>query len=284
MSGLRLAAVAGAFYESDPEKLKQSIEECFLHRLGPGQLPQVGEAGGRKLLGLLCPHAGYVYSGPAAAWAFAALAEDGLPETVVLLGTNHQLCGPPVAISGAEAWLTPLGRLYVDSSLRRELLRNELIDEDDLGHESEHSIEVQLPWLQYVCGPDIFICPIAIGHLSLGAVRQLAQALAEALPSRNALIIASSDMSHYLAQSEARQRDELALAPIQNLSAEDLLKTVREHQISMCGAVPTAIMLEACRQMGGAKTNRLCYYTSGDITGDLRAVVGYAALSVMRGK
>lgn len=280
MSGLRLAAVAGAFYESEPEQLKQSMEDCFRHRLGPGPRPEVNGAGPRNLLGLMCPHAGFIYSGPAAAWSYAALAQDGIPDTIILLGTNHQMAGPPVAISGAEAWLTPLGRLYVDNSLRRELLRQELVEEDDLAHESEHSIEVQLPWLQYVCGPDIFICPITIGYLNFAGVQQLAAALVECLQSRNALIIASSDMSHYLSQSEAKALDTAALEPVQGLKGDDLLKVVREKRISMCGAIPVAVMLEACRQIGAREGKLLCYYSSGDVTGDFSAVVGYASVSV----
>jgi MEMO1 family protein len=282
MSGLRLAAVAGAFYESYPEELKQSIEECFLHRLGPGRLPSAGAGEtARRLLGLVCPHAGVQYSGPAAAWAYGALAEDGIPDSIILLGTNHQMIGPPVAISDADAWLTPLGRLYVDNSLRRELLRNELVEEDESAHESEHSIEVQLPWLQYVCGPDISICPISIGYLNFAAVQQLAQTLVEALQSRNALIIASSDLSHYLPQAEAKELDKSALEAMQSLKGDDLIKVVGEKRISMCGAIPVAVMLEACRRIGATEGKLLSYYTSGDITGDYRAVVGYAALSVV---
>jgi MEMO1 family protein len=278
MSGLRLAAVAGAFYESHPERLKESIEECFRHRLGPGSLPQVNSGGKRNILGLVCPHAGMEYSGPAAAWAYAALAADGFPDSVIILGTNHQLTGARVAVSSADAWMTPLGRLYLDAGIKRELLRSDLVEEDDVAHESEHSIEVQLPWLQYLYGADILVFPISLGHLHFPAVTQLAQALVEVVQSRNCLVIASSDMSHYLPQETANELDRAALEKMEGLEGEGLLKVVQERKISMCGATPVAVMLEAARQMGAKEGKLLAYYTSGDITRDFGAVVGYAAM------
>jgi MEMO1 family protein len=278
MSGLRLAAVAGAFYESDPERLRENIQECFLHRLGPGSLPRVDREGGRAIAGLVCPHAGLEYSGPAAAWAYAELAADGFPDSVIILGTNHQLTGARVAISGAEAWMTPLGRFYLDGGIRRELLRCDLVEEDDLAHESEHSIEVQLPWLQYLYGADLMVCPISLGHLHFPAVARLAEALVEVVASRNCVIIASSDMSHYLPQEVVRELDGAALEQMKGLEGEGLLRVVQEKKISMCGATPVAVMLETARSLGGKTAKLLSYYTSGDITRNFSAVVGYAAM------
>ncbi len=283
MLTVRPAAVAGSFYEDDPERLRASMEECFLHRLGPGRRPEVVKDGPRRIVGLVCPHAGFQYSGAAAAWAYEALARDGRPDTVVLLGTNHRLTGAPASLSPAHEWATPLGRLRLDDELCAALRAYAGLQEDDLAHEFEHSIEVQLPWLQFLYGDNLQICPISLGHLRPSTMQGLAETLAQALASRNAVIIASSDFSHYVPQETARELDRAALDKIAALEAEELLAVVEETNITMCGVVPVAVMLAAARRLGGAQGRVLTYYTSGDIAGDRRAVVGYAAVAIEKG-
>jgi AmmeMemoRadiSam system protein B len=282
MSAVRYPAVAGAFYESVPQRLKESMEECFLHRLGPGHSPEVAEGGARQILGMICPHAGFPYSGPAAAWAYDALAGDGKPDSIVILGTNHRLAGAAAAIDTADCWATPLGRVPIDAELRDVIRKSELVEEDDSAHEFEHSIEVQIPWLQLLYGDTVPICPISIGHLCHRAMHSLAEALTEALFSKEAVVIASSDFSHYVPHDTAEKLDQEALEQILALDPDGLLSVVEEMGISMCGIAPVAIMLAACRRLGALGGRLLKYYTSGEITGDRGAVVGYASVVVER--
>jgi len=282
MPAVRFPAVAGAFYESNPQRLKASMEECFLHRLGPGHLPAPSEEGPRRILGLICPHAGFQFSGPSAACAYAALAADGKPKTVVLLGTNHRLAGLPAAFDTAECWATPLGRIPVDVGLRDALRSCKLLEEDDVAHEYEHSIEVQLPWLQFLYGDTVPIYPVSLGHLGHHAMHSLAEALAEALFSRDAVIIATTDFSHYLPEDSAEMLDRAALQQILALDPDAFLAVVKEKGITMCGVAPVAIMLAACRRLGASQGRLLSHYTSGDVAGDRDAVVGYASVAVER--
>lgn len=282
MPTVRSPAVAGRFYESSPQRLRTSLESCFLHRLGPGALPAPVAAGPRRLLGLVCPHAGFVYSGPAAAFAYAALAADGRPGTAVLLGTNHHLLGPPISLDSAGHWRTPLGEIPVDTELRARLAASHLVEVDDLAHEQEHSIEVQLPWLQFIYRATVAICPILLGRLDRKAVHAFAQLLAGELSARNVVVIASSDFSHYVRREVARKIDQVALERIAALEPDGLLEVVAAMGISMCGAVPVATMLAAGKELGATKGRTLTYYTSGDIAGDTTSVVGYAAVAIER--
>ena len=281
MKRARLPAVAGAFYESVPERLQDSMKECFLHELGPGHLPSVAEQGARQIVGMVCPHAGFHYSGAAAAWAYDALAADGKPDCAVLLGTNHRLLGPAIALSAFSAWATPLGRLPIDAQLC-SALRDQNVPEDDAAHEFEHSIEVQLPWLQFLYGDTMAICPISLGHLSRRSMQTLADIIVKAIGSRNAVIIASSDFSHEVSDKEARRLDSLALERILSFDPEGLMNTVEENMLTMCGVAPVSVMLTAARQMHAAKATQLSYHTSGDINGNRSAVVGYASIIVKR--
>lgn len=283
----RTPAVAGIFYEMDKEELARQLEECFLGPLGPQEAPEAHSPSTGRIKGLICPHAGYLYSGPAAAHSYAALARDGLPQTAVIIGPNHYGSGAPIAISPHSSWSTPLGTLERDDEIAHEILRGcEFVREDERPHSREHSIEVQLPFLQYIGGGEVRIVPIAISLLSEDdayiAVSQLGPAIAAALQGKSAVIIASTDFSHYETSSRARSLDALAMEQILRLEPQSLLRTVHDNQISMCGATGVAIMLEAARQMGANTAEQLAYYTSGDVSGDHTQVVGYGAVSVGR--
>lgn len=285
---VRKPAVAGMFYEASGQALRDSITNCFLNPLGPRKLPKPVERGPRRVVGMVCPHAGYVYSGPAAAHSYSVLAEDGIPEVVVILGPNHHGLGETVAVSVAEKWETPLGIIEVDIPTAREIIEySAYAKEDELAHLREHSIEVQLPFLQYIAGiaeRRVRIVPIAIGHLSYSSARTLVQDLgptiAEALSEKDATVIASTDFTHYESKARAQFKDNLALEQILALDPEGLLRIVEENSISMCGATGTAVMLAACKALGATSARRLAYYTSGDVTGDTRQVVGYGAVAV----
>lgn len=283
----RTPAVAGMFYEADRASLIRSLERRFAGPLGPGKLPQAAEQGPGRILGLVCPHAGYLYSGPAAAHAYAALAADGVPDTAVLLGPNHYGAGAAVAVSGADEWSTPLGALSVDAEAREVILRlSKYAQSDDRAHLREHSIEVQLPFLQLIGGDDVKIVPISIAHLgeheAPAVARDVGAAISGALEGRRAVVIASTDFTHYEPQAAAYEKDSQAIDRIAAMDTAGLLATVYGRGITMCGVVGTCVMLEACRAMGATRARKLAYHTSGDVTGDTREVVGYGAVSVER--
>jgi len=283
----RRPAVAGTFYNGDPDLLTKDIERCFLNPHGPGRIPIIHRQQEHKgdVIGLVAPHAGYIYSGPAAAHAYNRLAADGLPETVVILGPNHHGLGQAAAIASATNWLTPLGTVHIDTEVAEAILSSSKFAlEDDEAHLKEHSIEVQIPFLQFIGGHKVKIVPISISHLTLQDAIALANdvgsAIANALEGKNALIIASTDLSHYEPQDVANSKDAIAIEKILELDAEGLLEAVESNAISMCGATGTATAILACKALGATKAQKLAYYTSGDIIGDHKQVVGYCAMSL----
>jgi len=283
----RRPAVAGMFYDADPEALTESIEECFLDRLGPGRLPQISQRNERRILGLVSPHAGFMYSGSAAAWAYDALANDGVPDTAVVLGPNHHGLGEVIAVSLADEWITPLGTAKIDRETADAILTgSEFARPDEQAHLREHSIEVQLPFLQYIGGDRVKIVPIALAYLrhsdAILVMRDLSKAIANAIQDKNAVVIASTDFTHYEPQFSAQEKDATAMEKILALDAEGLLEVVNSRSITMCGAVGTAVMIAACKSLGATSARKLAYYTSGNVTGDMSQVVGYGALSVER--
>ncbi|MCE5315332.1 MAG: AmmeMemoRadiSam system protein B [Armatimonadota bacterium] len=283
----RRPAVAGVFYEETKQELVESIEGCFLGNLGPGALPNANTTRIGRVVGLVCPHAGYIYSGSAAAYAYMELAQDGLPDTAVILGPNHHGAGAAAAVSTGDEWITPLGTVKVDTNIAEEILRrSNFARADNVAHSREHSVEVQLPFLQYIGGSSVKIVPIAVAYMNKSEafmlVKDLGSATARSLEGKSAVIISSTDFSHYESRESARAKDAEAMRHIVNLDPEGLIETVYERSITMCGVVGTAIMLEACKAMGATCARQLTYYTSGDVTGDTDQVVGYGALSVLR--
>ncbi|MCX8053144.1 MAG: AmmeMemoRadiSam system protein B [Armatimonadetes bacterium] len=281
----RRPAVAGMFYEADEKSLRESIERCFLGMLGPGRLPASTRKDERKIIGLVCPHAGYIYSGAAAAHSYLALAEEGLPEIAVILGPNHHGLGEPVAVATDSTWITPLGNARVDTETADAILEHShYAREDNLAHVREHSLEVQVPLLQYLGGDSIRIVPIALAHMgptsTRAVVSDLGSSIAKALANKNAVVIASTDLTHYESKAAAQTKDALVLERIVNLDPEGLLRVVEQNSISMCGVVGTAVTIEACKNLGASSARKLAYYTSGDVTGDTKQVVGYAAVAV----
>ncbi|MFH0897516.1 MAG: AmmeMemoRadiSam system protein B, partial [Candidatus Bathyarchaeota archaeon] len=194
---IRLPCQAGTFYSSSAAALKKQVEECFLHRFGPGNLPKV-EAGPQKLTSLISPHAGYMFSGPIAANGYYLAAQEGRPDTVIILGPNHTGYGSGVSIMVEGVWRTPLGDVEVDTELAKDIQQSsELIDIDENAHRFEHSIEVQLPFLQYVYGTTFKLVPICMMMQDLQTSCDVGESAAKAASGRNVLIIASTDMSHY---------------------------------------------------------------------------------------
>lgn len=281
----RQPVVAGQFYPGTRDELIREIEHCFLRELGPGALPAAALERKGAILGLVAPHAGYHYSGSAAAHAYAALAADGVPDVAVILGPNHHGRGAAVAISPDTVWATPLGDVPVDSFVAQAILEySRFASVDELPHAREHSIEVQLPFLQYVGDDSIGIVPISVSHLdnedALLLVEDLGLAIARATEGKSAVVIASTDLSHYETQSVARAEDALVMERVLALDPVGLVDVVYTRRISMCGVIGVAVMLKACTAMRAVRAHSLTYYTSGDVTGDAEHVVGYGAVCV----
>jgi AmmeMemoRadiSam system protein B len=282
MAGVREAVVAGTFYPGTEDDLRRQLAALFRHPLGPSRPPEVVEDGPRRLVGLVCPHAGYIYSGAVAAHAFAALAADGRPGVVVIVGPNHHGLGPRVAVSTADAWRTPLGEMAVERSLAQAVAGAlPWPAEGEAAHLREHSVEVQLPFLQFLYGDTVPILPIAVKEQSIAVAEALGQALAAALAGRDALIIASTDLSHYEPQRVAQANDRFALDA---MVAGDSRRVVDAAltRTSMCGPGPVAATLVAAQALGAVRVEVLKYATSGDAAGDMRQVVGYAALALSK--
>ena len=275
---IRYPSQAGAFYAGSKESLKRQIEGCFTHRFGPGIIPKVVEDGPRKILGLICPHAGYMYSGPVAANSYYRLALDGKVDTFVILGPNHYGVGSGLALMNSGVWRTPLGDVEVDVELANEIVRGSgLIDVDESAHRYEHSIEVQIPFLQYLYGSSFKIVPICFLMQDLQSSREVGNAIARALNGRNAVVIASTDMTHYEPHEQASHKDKLALNAIEKMNEEEFYSIIESYRISACGYGPVAALIVASKLLGAKKAEILCYRTSGDVVGDYSSVVGYAS-------
>jgi len=277
---VRYPSQAGAFYAGTAESLRRQIESCFTHRFGPGKIPKLAEDGPREIVGLVCPHAGYMYSGPVAANSYYKLALDGNIDTVVILGPNHHGVRSGVATVDEGVWRTPLGDVEVDADTAKETVRESaIIDVDESAHRYEHSIEVQIPFVQYTHGSSFKIVPICFLMQDVESSREVGNALAKVLAGKNTVLIASTDMTHYEPQRLAEEKDRKAIRAILEMDEELLFSTLEDYNISACGYGPVASLITAAKKLNGKKAELLCYKTSGDITGDKSSVVGYASIS-----
>ena len=277
---VRRPAVAGSWYAGTSQSLRAQIEDCFMHKFGQGKLPKVMEKGPRNIVGLTCPHAGYMFSGSVAANAYYNLAVDGRPDIVVLFGPNHYGLGSVLAIMNEGAWRTPLGDVEIDTQTANQILReSRIIDVDDIAHAREHSIELQLPFLQYLYGSRFKFVPICFLMQDLESSREVGRAVAKALSGKNGLVIASTDMTHYEPHERAKQKDKLAIDAAIKMDEELYHSTVESREISTCGYGPVVAAITAAKLSGARKAKLLCYKTSGDVVGDYSSVVGYASIS-----
>lgn len=264
---IREAAVAGRFYPGRHDELARMVD-AFLGTLHPA-----------PAIGVMVPHAGYVYSGAVAGETFAQVAISG---TVVILGPNHHGFGPQAALFSRGSWQTPLGEVAVDSGMARRLLNaSPLLEADTGAHRFEHSLEVQVPFLQRL-RPELRIVPLCIGRMALPDLLDLGAVLGRTLAqeAERPLLVASSDMTHYEPGDVARIKDERALQQVLALDPAGLYRTVRNDGITMCGVLPTVIMLAAARELGATRAAQVRYANSGDVTGDQSEVVGYAGVVV----
>jgi len=276
---LRYPAVAGSWYADTPNSLRKQIEDLFIHRLGPGSLPFLNEDGARNIVGLVVPHAGYLASGPVAAHAYHHLAADGKPDVVIVFGPNHTGHGSALSIMNEGAWRTPLGDVEIDTETADKIVNaSNIIDIDDRAHVYEHSIELQLPFLQYIYGSVFKFVPICFMMQDLLSSREVGKALAEALNGKNGVVIASSDLTHYEPQERAEKKDQLAIDAALRLDEEQYYRVVKNYGITTCGYGPVIAAITAAKQLGATKSELLCYKTSGDVLGDRSAVVGYTSM------
>lgn len=259
---IRRPAVAGSFYPGSKTTLEKELAEYI----------EISE-NKRKVLGLVSPHAGYVYSGSCAGKGFGMVE---IPGTVIILGVNHRGFGHPFAVDGNDYWHTPLGDVALDIELRQKIVTgSKIFAVDSDAGSSEHSLEVQVPFIQYLRA-DSKILPITVSSWDLRDLTLAGKELGKIVQDdRDLLLLASTDMTHFLDAKTAKSQDEKAIAKILKLDPKGLFNTVVEDDISMCGMATTVIMLYAALESGAANVETVCYTNSGEASGDYDRVVAY---------
>ena len=266
---IRYPAVAGSFYSPDKTQLRSDIED-FVNK----------DAEKHTVLGIVSPHAGYIYSGRVAGNLYSKIE---IPDTVIILSPNHTGFGAPYSIWPGGSWRTPLGDVTVDEEVVNELLHVcNLIEKDKEAHLDEYAAEVQIPFIQYF-KPSVKIVVMVISSRNITDLKNIGKNLSQVLNKirPDALVVASSDMTHHETQTSANRKDKIAIAEILALDEDKLYSKVHEMRITMCGIYPTVIMLVCSKERGAKKAELVRYETSGDITGDYDQVVGYAGIMVI---
>jgi len=265
---IRNPVVAGQFYPESASQLKAMIEQLVDEKSAK-----------EEVIGLVSPHAGYIYSGPVAGRVISRIK---FKDTFVIIGPSHTGRGEPLSIMTEGTWKTPLGEVEIDSELAKQILATSShLAEDYQAHQHEHSIEVQLPFLQYFKS-DIKLVPIVLAYSTGAIYKEIGREIAQAIKDLNkeVVIIASSDMTHYEPQESAQRKDTQAIEAILDLNEDELLRRVDKLNISMCGYAPVASLISAAKQLGATGAELVRYQTSGDTTGDYSSVVGYAGIII----
>ena len=265
---IRIPIASGRFYPTEPGPLRAMIK---------GMVDE--KATKEDIVGLVSPHAGYLYSGPVAG---AIISRVNLSDTVIIIGPNHTGQGKPLSIMTEGSWETPLGKVEIDTRLGRKIMAaSQYLKEDSRAHQHEHSIEVQLPFLQYF-QPSIKIVPIILGYVDGTVYKEIGKEIARTIKEldKKVIIIASSDMTHYEPQESAQRKDTQAIAAILSMNEDELLRRVHDLDISMCGLAPVVSLLAAAKQLGAGRAELVKYQTSGDTSGDYSSVVGYAGIII----
>ncbi len=265
---IRNSVVAGQFYPESASQLKAMIKQMVDEK-----------AAKEEVIGLVSPHAGYIYSGPVAGRVISRIK---FKDTFVIIGPSHTGRGEPLSIMTEGTWKTPLGEVEIDSELAEQILATSShLAEDYQAHQYEHSIEVQIPFLQYFKS-NIKLVPIVLAYSTSAIYKEIGQEIARAIKELNkgVVIIASSDMTHYEPQESAQRKDTQAIEAILNLDEDKLLQRVDKLNISMCGYAPVASLISAAKQLGATGAELVRYQTSGDTTGDYSSVVGYAGIII----
>ena len=265
---VRYPAVAGQFYPGSSKELKLYLES-FCRK----NIPEINAKA------IIVPHAGYIYSGKVAGETYSRVK---IPATNVVMGPNHTGVGKPVSVYPDGVWITPIGEVPINDRITSQLMKNYPLEADITAHIYEHSLEVQIPFLQHCSNyrKDLSIVPIVYQYISYRDCVAAGEILAEVLKEEDALIVISTDFSHYVSQSKAKEYDSFAIDAILNLSPEELYRRVLDYNISMCGVIPTTVGLIASRLLGAENEELVMYRTSGNVTGDYSQVVGYAGIII----
>lgn len=269
-AAIRHPAVAGHFYPRNPDELRAEIHSYIGVESQP--IPA---------LGCIVPHAGYMYSGHVAGAVYSRLE---LTPKVIVMCPNHTGMGCPLSVMSEGEWETPLGNAAIDTEIATQLKKRlSFLTEDSQAHRSEHAAEVQLPFLQAKLGNKLSFVPIAVGTGRFEALATLGQTIADTIArmEQRILIIASSDMNHYESDVVTREKDAKAIEQVLKLDARGLYDVVTRERITMCGFGPAVAMLTAAKRLGATRAELIKYATSGDISGDRNAVVGYAGIAVV---
>ena len=277
---LRQPAVAGSFYPENPENLKKLIESCFLDDSGVGYIPELNSFNGSEYpINVMVPHAGYQYSGAIASKGYCEIVKNGFPEVFIILSPNHTGLGSEISIFNEGEWITPLGNVEVDGEFADSIIEfSDIASADFTAHIREHSIEVQLPFLQYF-STDFKIVPITIGNQNFVTSNDLANAIFDAGNKLNKsyCVIASTDLSHFNNQERANKVDGFVLEDIGEMNEFKLFEEVVQYNITMCGYGPVMTTISLSKRSDKTNAEILAYGTSGDVTGDFTSVVGYAS-------
>ncbi len=264
---IRQASVAGSFYPGNQSALEEKLKEY----ISVSSQPQ-------KVIGLISPHAGYVFSGRCAGKAFGMIK---IPDTVIIIGVNHRGVGYSFTIDDNEYWRTPLGDIEVDKHLQVKLVtRSKIFKADHNIGLREHSLEVQVPFIQYL-NSKAKILPIVISSSDVTKLIEAGKEIAEAIKNNpEVLLVASTDMSHFIDAEQAKYRDYMAIKEINQLNPNGLFEVVQSKRISMCGVAPTTMMLTAANQLGATTAEEVEYTNSGVVSGDLNEVVAYLSMLI----
>ncbi|MCV0393020.1 MAG: MEMO1 family protein [Nitrosopumilus sp.] len=271
---IREPVVAGQFYPEEKDDLEKMIKSCIESKFGPSTTKVKEE----KIFGVIVPHAGYVYSGPTACHSFKAISPLN-PELAIVIGPNHYGIGRDAAISADVKWSTPLGLVPVDTELTKQVSeQSKLIEIDSYSHSQDHSLEVQIPMLQSFLTTEFKILPIILRAQDMNTAEIVGDAVSEIAKNRNAIIIGSSDFTHYEKNSFAHSQDKALIEPILKLDVKEFYKVLKEKKITACGYGAIASTMIACKKLGATRGELLSYSTSGDVSGNNSSVVGYAAI------
>ena len=273
---IRTPAVSGTFYPENEKKLKNLIHECFMHPIGPGKISPTDSD--EKIYGVICPHAGFVYSGPVACHSFYSISAS-TSNLAIIVGPNHYGIGQNVASMIDVSWKTPLGLVEVDSDSVLKLREHlEILEIDSFSHSKEHSIEVQIPILQEVFSDEMKILPISLINQEQKTTTLVGSAIAKIAQEKDALLIGSSDFTHYEENEFAHRQDLALIDPILKLDVDEFYKILYERKVTACGFGAIASIMTACKELGATEGKLLKYATSGDVSGDKSSVVGYASI------
>ncbi|MDE1857799.1 MAG: AmmeMemoRadiSam system protein B [Thaumarchaeota archaeon] len=275
---LRKPAVAGQFYPSDPSELSRLIDSCYTHPLGPGRTSPA-PAADAGTVAVVSPHAGYIYSGPVAAHSYLHVSSMRKPDTIVVVAPNHYGMGSGVSTFSDGEWETPLGRMRVDAASAARLVETcDLVTVDADAHRLEHSLEVQLPFLQRIYGDSVPLLPVSMLFQDIDTSIALSKGLVKVLRGRKAVLVASSDLTHYEPAAAAMKKDSALIKQVLDMDLNGFYSTLERLDVSACGYGAIATVMQTAAALGLGKAELLKHATSGDAQGDNLQVVGYAAL------